>query len=652
MVSKKISKKLIIYLYVALVLSLVIILVLLNKESFKDTTKRFMEVFNITNVKCFFEAHLDKTNIIYEEIIDEVTSNIAEGITNIANTFNQSEPFLDRLLNLISNLMMALCDFLIIFANIGLNILMVLFICLNETFTSTHLEPKKTLGAKIYLFIFNIIKRIICFIKTIIKTIIKFISKNRRFIALNILIILFANGMLYRIIVEIIIFIVVYIYKIFLSETYKLIFAFFKYIVVILYPYLKLIPYYIHIPLIMILLFFIAKSKAEYRLLKNHERLKKLVKDDITQTTFINGPPGSGKTLLNVSLTLAAEELYIEELEKIMLEHELKYPYYNFAYLRQNLNSFPREHESYIKAYNYLQNRKSYIISNYAIYSPYFNEFSKIFDFNFMRKNKQTDKYALEEYVVISLSELDKEYNSHDDKKRVGKDGAATFFSTVSHDLKRHVKIFCDYQLKDQVPLRIRGNSEYFYTIHERKKKYPFLLGLYYLPIKALSNLLRNLITKYETKRPFINKNTKRKTVSSYKRNDQSMLYIILRQLAFTFNKLSNFFDHYWYFRIKGDLSMRDGEVGEKKNICLNICDLSIENMALYDSTFLSYAYEQKKNMAFKDLDKFKSLTPSIDELNKCNSHFYNQLNGLEEENNDSHDNNEDEDDDIIIVNN
>ena len=59
MVSKKISKKLIIYLYVALVLSLVIILVLLNIESFKETTKRFMEVFNITNVKCFFEAYLD-----------------------------------------------------------------------------------------------------------------------------------------------------------------------------------------------------------------------------------------------------------------------------------------------------------------------------------------------------------------------------------------------------------------------------------------------------------------------------------------------------------------------------------------------------------------------------------------------------------------
>ena len=652
MVQKKINKKLITIIYVSLVLSVMIILVILNKNSFIETSKRFMEVFNITNVKCFFEAHLENSSIIYEEIVAEATSNFAEWINSIINTFTNTEPFLDRLLNLISNIMIVLCDFIIIFANIGMNIFMILFIYFNETFTSTHLEIKKTLPAKIYLFIFHIIKRIICFIKTIIKTIIKFISDNRRFIALNILFIIIANGLLYKILVEIIIFILVYIYKVFLAETYILLFNFFKYIVILLYPYLKEVTYYIYIIAIIIILFFIAKSKAEYRLLKNHERLKNLVKDDITQTTFINGPPGSGKTLLNVSLTLAAEELYIEELENKLLEHELKYPYYNFAYLRQNPTSFPKEHKVYVDIYNTLYTRKSYIISNYAIFSPYFNEFSKIFDFNFMRKNKKTNKYALEEYVVISLSELDKEYNSHDDKKRVGKDGAATFFSTVSHDLKRHVKIFCDYQLKDQVPLRIRGNSEYFYTIHERKKKYPFLLGLYYLPIKALSNLFRNLITKYETKRPFINKFTKRKTVSSYKRNDQSMLYIILRQLAFTFNKLSNFFDHYWYFRIKGDLSMRDGEVGEKKNICLNICDLSIENMALYDSTFLSYAYEQKKNMAFRNLDKFTSLTPSIDELNKCNSHFYNQLNGLEEENDDSHDSNVNEDDDIIIVNN
>ena len=81
--------------------------------------------------------------------------------------------------------------------------------------------------------------------------------------------------------------------------------------------------------------------------------------------------------------------------------------------------------------------------------------------------------------------------------KDVGEDGASTFFSTVSHDLKRHVKIFCDYQLKDQVPLRIRGNSEYFYTIETRKKKYPFLLYLYYLPFILIDKMLKSFITNF-----------------------------------------------------------------------------------------------------------------------------------------------------------
>ena len=91
---------------------------------------------------------------------------------------------------------------------------------------------------------------------------------------------------------------------------------------------------------------------------------------------------------------------------------------------------------------------------------------------------------------------------------------------------------------------------------------------------------------------------------------------------------------------------------GTKCKLCINLRDLKFNNQNLYDSTFLSYSYEQKKNIAFRDLDRFTSLTPSIDELNKCNSHFYNQLNGLEEENDDSHDSNVNEDDDIIIVNN
>lgn len=185
--------------------------------------------------------------------------------------------------------------------------------------------------------------------------------------------------------------------------------------------------------------------------------------------------------MINVSLSLASEENYIEESEKALLDSEMQYKYLNFATIRQNPKDFP-EHKKYIDTYELLNNRGTFLISNYSIYSPLFNEYSKIFNFDYMRVNKKTDYYPLDEYIVISLSEFDKEYNSHDNKKEVGEDGAATFFSTVSHNLKRHTKIFVDYQLKDQVPLRIRGNSEYFITIKERKKKYPLLLFIYYLP--------------------------------------------------------------------------------------------------------------------------------------------------------------------------
>ena len=79
--------------------------------------------------------------------------------------------------------------------------------------------------------------------------------------------------------------------------------------------------------MLLILFFFIeALTKAKYKLKMNHERLKKFVREDITQTTFINGPPGSGKTLLNSSLTLIAEENYIDEFEENMLNYEIKYP--------------------------------------------------------------------------------------------------------------------------------------------------------------------------------------------------------------------------------------------------------------------------------------------------------------------------------------
>ena len=369
-----------------------------------------------------------------------------------------------------------------------------------------------------------------------------------------------------------------------------------------------------------------AVSRAKFKLKKNHERLKEFAKDELTQTTFINGPPGTGKTLLNVSLTLASEENYIEELEKKLLDYELQFKFLNFAKIREEPYRYP-EHSEYINTYNLLNTRGSFIISNFSIYSPLYKEYSKIFNFDYMRVNKPTDTYPLEEYIVISISEFDKEYNSHDDKKAVGEDGAATFFSTVSHNLKRHVKIFVDYQLKDQVPLRIRGNSEYFITIKKRKKKYPLLLMVYYLPFKLTYKILRYYIKKYELRKKTISKTSMRKKAAEYKRNDLTLPYVMIRGLAASLKRVCDWFDSFYFFKLQTVISQEGEEKGVKKNLFINIRDLSYNYQNLYDSTFLSYAYEQKKNKDFRDIDTFTRLTPPIDELNKCNSKFYNKIN-------------------------
>jgi hypothetical protein len=321
-------------------------------------------------------------------------------------------------------------------------------------------------------------------LKILIKQIIWFVKENKRQLALLLLIILVSNGFLYRFLVEIIIFLEAYIFHMFCFDILVVFESMLEAFIIWVIPIIKITPRILWYILIYIFMFLLSLSKAKYKLKNNHERLKSFAHDELIQTTFINGAPGTGKTLLNVSLSLASEEAYIDELEKKILDYEAEYRYLNFAKIRHKPNLYP-EHKDYIDTLKALTDRGTFLISNYAIYSPYFLEYSKIFNFDYMRKNIEAKEYPLEEYIVIALSEIDKEYNSHDNVKEVGSNGAHNFFSTVSHDLKRHCKIFCDYQLKDQVPLRIRVNAEYFINIKKRKLKMPLILKIYYLPFKG-----------------------------------------------------------------------------------------------------------------------------------------------------------------------
>jgi len=617
---------------------ILLLLVFLNLESFKASSIRLCEIGKIDSLRNYFEVFNESSSTIYDESINEIGQWIEDVIIEFEEISSKTpseylESFLEGFFDFTLNFMMYFC-------NIGINVLLLCYIFMHETFTGTQETIKTSPLAHLYIIVDKTLDTAKKTVLNVIKKGLHFLSINRRKITIQVLLILVANGFLYRFLVEALIFIITYIIHMINFETYVVVFEIFEYLFILVFPYLKYIPMWIWIPVLIIVLFLTAVARANFKLQKNHERLKDFAENSLTQTTFINGPPGTGKTLLNVSLSLASEENYIEELERKLLDYELKYKYINFASVRNNPSAYP-EHKEYFEIYDKLTNRKSYLISNYTIHSPYFDDNSKSWDFEYMKKNiNYPDKlHPLEEYIVISLSEFDKEYNSHDDKKAVGEDGVATFFSTVSHDLKRHCKIFVDYQLKDQVPLRIRGNSEYFITVKDRKKKYPFLLLLYYLPIKLLLKINRGLIKKYATKKKRVERKSQRRGIAKYKRNDLTVIYLMLRSITNTLTKIAAWFDHYYYFRLKTVVSQEDTTNGKDKAININLCDLQYNNNPLYDSTFLSFAYEQMKKGEFRDLYKNKSLRPTQDELRLCHSRFYDKLLG-ELENDEENNNN------------
>lgn len=617
-------RKIILTILGTLGIGILLFLVFQNLDSFVETTKRLSEVLKIDSLKNFFEVYNESSSVIYDESIKEIEGAVNDVIDSFQATTQR--PFEEILAEFLLNALDFGLDFFIYFCNYGLNAILITYIMLHETFAGEQINIKTSPLTFLWIKLNNLIDSIKNTIIMFFRYLLCLLTRYKRIIVLSLFLMLCANGFMYRFLVEFLIFFITYVIRMINLETYIIIFQIVQTLFTFIYPKLKYIPLWIWIPTLILVVFLNVIARSNYKLRKNHQRLKEFAKDELTQTTFINGPPGTGKTLLNVSLTLASEENYIEELEKKLLDYEMQYKYLNFAKVRANPQEFP-EHQEYINTYYLLNSRGTFIISNYAIYSPLYNEYSKIFNFDYMRVNIPTYVYPLEEYIVISISEFDKEYNSHDDKKAVGEEGAATFFSTVSHNLKRHTKIFVDYQLKDQVPLRIRGNSEYFITIKKREKKYPILLMLYYLPFKLTYKVLRYYIKKYELKKRNISRKSMRKGQALYKRNDLTLPYVILRSLASSLKRVCDWFDSFYYFKLSTLVSQEGDVKGIKKKLCINIRDLSYNNQNLYDSTFLSYAYEQKKNTDFKDLPTFTRLTPPIEELDQCNSKFYNKIN-------------------------
>lgn len=302
-------KKIIKIILVVLGIGLFLFLILHNIYSFVETTNRLKEILNPLELKNFFEIYNEESKVIYEESIKEITEAIESTIDSFQETVNK--PFEEVFIELLESLLDFGFDFIIYFCNYGLNGLLIAYILLHENITGTQLTIKTSPLAGLYLTITKILTSIINTIKRGIAWLLNHLYEQRRKIAFILLLYLLSNGILYKILTEFIIFIITYVIKMINLETYLVVFSMVESLFIFLYPKLKYIPNWLWIPLLIILIFLNAITRATYKLKKNHQRLKEFVNEDITQTTFINGPPGTGKTLLNVSMTLAAEENYV-----------------------------------------------------------------------------------------------------------------------------------------------------------------------------------------------------------------------------------------------------------------------------------------------------------------------------------------------------
>ena len=329
-------KKLIKIILVLVVVAALVTLLIFNINNYINSTKRLFDLKDITNLKNYFENYLSKKQGIYSSIEDGFKTKL-NGFISFFKNFNIQTNFKSFL----SAFFNGLYTFLMIALNIGLNAVILGMFLIKNTLDGKCEKIKYSKFALIYIKVCKCLDKAKKRIFSLFKKLIGLIKKNKRNIFFLILLISISTGFLYKFLIELLLFIVSYFYHVFNLESQEVIISFIKYLAVVLYPVIINIPSFIWIIFIIVFLYFDAILRAKLRQKKNHQKLKEFAKDELTQTTFINGAPGTGKTLLNVSLSLASEENYIDDLEDQLLDYEIKHKYINFAEIRDNPDKYP-----------------------------------------------------------------------------------------------------------------------------------------------------------------------------------------------------------------------------------------------------------------------------------------------------------------------
>ncbi|MBI9008444.1 MAG: hypothetical protein JEZ05_00305 [Tenericutes bacterium] len=582
--------------------------------------------FNIANHFTIIRNFLfNIDNGMYFQRYVESNSNILQRILlRLGFYWNQVETFIIEInWKIIGKklLRFMLVDFMNVL-NIAINLIVILFLLNRIYLSKVNFEAKTTKSAKLMIkFVLYLVKLKKLWFKTLC-----ILKKNNKKIKISLIIIGFMHGILLSLLLEILLFIFYYIIAAIKLQLHIFILSIIQSGIIFIYIY---VPVWMQVIILLVTFFFIAKARANRVLDKNLDSLKVIEKHELAFINIIFGPPGVGKTRLLVNLVLACNENFINRLEELLKEIEIEYPGINYGEVIEDTYRHIKEYPKHYYYFRLLHEKKSNIASApFGIIDPYADELSVRLDFDYIRPNKFADVVPLEEFKILALSELDKEYNSHYSKKEVGEDGTHLFFGTASHWMKRNGKVYVDYQQPTQVPLNIRGNAESFIRIKDVKMKYPTMLKLYRLPWKLLYKLLYNVIDLYENFQERLGKWTRRTGKKIRKRYDYNFLYGFFRYSIYFVNKVKKYFDKWNYIVFSVNLEDVEGEVIKELTLKINNQDEYWNEQRLYDSTFLSKGYDDKYKASkkkWKDLDSWSSVTPKSKELKEIHSRFINK---------------------------
>ena len=535
--------------------------------------------------------------------------------------------------------------FLNFFLNFVLNFIIILYAWFNFYLDGEIDDIHTTKLGGLYLKYRKIKYKVISFIKFIIKTCVNWVKAHK--LAFSLLLIIAFLPQFTYLCFEIVIGLIVYVIRTLQTKLHIFDLSVIGSVLINVILFYRSLPFFLKIFVIVGCIFLYAYYKALKKLRKNYNSLKTFVKYDLTQTTIINGKPGKGKTLSLTQFALASCENFQDDLESYLSGFAIDYPDYNFAELDYRINNDLLTSDDwelfgyYIMVYITLYFRNSALFSNYSINDIYHKNYCKMLkkhdlEMGVFNKDKS---YDLEEYIVIAISEFDKFCNSHDKGKEYFDNGVNIFFSTIAHALNRNVKVFVDYQQKDQVAKMCRGNAEWFLTIDDKIRKYPFLLYFFKLPFEVLFNFFSSKIEKFYYKKKPIFHRSNRFSIRRRKRSDYTFVMSFFRYCQLRLNKIVSWFDEFYYYKMISFLGSDENPYEKKCKFYLNEIELSdSEKAPLYHSTYLNPFYDYMRsetNGSVENRENWSDLIPSVEELKNTGLYdrFFTTM--KEEENND-----------------